>query len=96
MKPFHAENSEPGYPPCQTLERRLRELVDAGLRELFLVAAVRQGLDRLIAENLPSNLPEWTRLADEIIPVDIQFGDLESDITYSTLALSGGVAGGLQ
>lgn len=58
MKPFHAENSEPGYPPCQALERRLRELVDAGLRELFLVAAVRQGLDHLIAEKLPSNLPE--------------------------------------
>ncbi|MDQ2740839.1 MAG: hypothetical protein M3Z66_00805 [Chloroflexota bacterium] len=85
MQPFQAEfaelgrSSRAGFPPCQALEQRLRELVNAGLREPFLVVAVRQGLDRLIAENFPSGLLEWTTLADEIMPVDIQFGYQEGD-----------------
>ena len=43
----HSQRS--GYPPVHALEHRLQEIIDAGVRDLFIVVAVRQGLNELIA-----------------------------------------------
>jgi hypothetical protein len=64
---------EAGKPPIHALEQRINELVREGIRELFLVIAIRQGLDQLIAMHYPLSMENWKALADTILPLQIQF-----------------------
>ena len=69
-----------GYPPVQALEHRLRELIEAGVRDLFIVVAVRQGLTELIALEAPAAYVRWIQLAEVLIPVRVQWGHRRGDI----------------
>jgi hypothetical protein len=62
-----------GEPPIQALEQRLNELTQAGLREYFLVIAVRQAMEQLILTEYPPALDQWKQLADDMLPLQIQF-----------------------
>jgi len=79
-----------GAPPIQALEQRLHALVDAGLRELFLVVAVRQSLDQLIALMFPLASEQWKQLAEDIMPLQLQFGRKSDEMPgpQSTFRLS--------
>lgn len=81
---FQKEISPAGSPPVQALEQRLRELVAVGMRELFLVIAIRQGLDQLIGLHFPAYATAWQERADAILPVQIQFGKTDADLHAST------------
>ena len=65
--------SRAGYPPIKSLERRLYELIDTGLREFFLVIAVRQAMEQLISLYFPFALDQWLQIAEEILPLKMQF-----------------------
>ncbi|MDQ2744150.1 MAG: hypothetical protein M3Z66_17910 [Chloroflexota bacterium] len=86
MAPFSEEMAElwrsgkNGYPPVQALQVRLRELVEGGLQELFIVAAVRQGLDQLIADHIPSAFDCWRELSDELMLAWVQFSYRDCDL----------------
>ncbi len=62
------QHAQEGAPPLLSIERRLRELVAAGLQEGFLTVAVRDALEDLITLNYPSFLEQWTHLADQMVP----------------------------
>lgn len=62
-----------GDPPREALTARLLELQDAGLREPFLVLAIRQALSDLIARTVPKAASRWHQLADERLPLILQF-----------------------
>lgn len=62
-----------GEPPTKSLEHRLYELIDADLREFFLIIAVRQAMEQLILIEAPSTLDVWKQLADTILPLQLQF-----------------------
>ena len=63
-----------GDPPIQAIEGRLRQLVEFGLRPVFIVTAARQVIDASLAEYYPDQLANWQQHADEIVPL--------SDITH--------------
>jgi hypothetical protein len=63
-----------GMPPSESLNKRLHELVDAGIEEQFLVIAVREAMARLISVSLPDGLDKWYVLADGALPLTFQFG----------------------
>src|SRR5947209_185354 len=64
-------------PPTRALAQSLSQLMRVGLREAFLVGAIRQAMDQLvsIAGAEPANA--WHRLADAMVPasVQIEFAD---------------------
>lgn len=62
-----------GFPPINSLEQRLYELIDAGVKEFFLVIAVRQALDQLIELYFPLKLENWLDKAEKVLPLKIQF-----------------------
>lgn len=62
-----------GEPPIQALEQRLHELVQGGLREYFLVIAVRQAMEQLLEKRDPSALEQWKQLANDSLPLWLQF-----------------------
>lgn len=62
-----------GAPPVRALERRLSELVECGLDELFIVLAVRHALDRLIEVHAPGGLQAWQQMAEAALPLRLQF-----------------------
>lgn len=62
-----------GEPPIQALEQRLHELVQGGLREYFLVIAVRQAMEQLLEKMYPSALEQWKQLANDSLPLSLQF-----------------------
>jgi hypothetical protein len=76
-----------GYPPVHALEERIYELIDAGLRELFLVIAVRQAMEQLILIEFPASLDEWKQLADIILPLKLQFAHMPDEMPGSTTFL---------
>ncbi|MBX5450705.1 MAG: hypothetical protein IRZ24_11610 [Thermogemmatispora sp.] len=57
-----------GDPPVQGLERRLRALTEAGVREGFLAVAMREATEFRIARSLPAALDQWRQLADQLVP----------------------------
>lgn len=67
----HTESA--GAPPRETLEICLRKLVGYGIRDLFLVIAVRLALDDLIARSFPAQQRLWLTLADARLPRVLQF-----------------------
>ncbi len=80
--------SQAGSPPVHALEQRLRELIDDGLQEQFLVIAVRQAMDQLVAMRFPEAAQQWKQMADGILPLWIQFsmkddGSGRSSKTYT-------------
>jgi hypothetical protein len=80
MAPFSAElgrmrfTADAGGAPKHALRGRLLELIDAGMHDLFLIVAVRQGMDRLILARSPEAYPAWKELADAQVPIHLQFG----------------------
>ena len=62
-----------GDPPVHALEHRIYELIDAGLHEHFLVIAIRQSMEQLILIEFPSTIDQWRQLANDILPLEIQF-----------------------
>lgn len=76
-----------GNPPIQALEQRLRELINGGLREFFLVIAVRQAMEQLIFIEFPSTLGQWKQLADDILPLQVQFAHKPDEIPGSRAIL---------
>lgn len=86
MQPFYHEigallrTPNAGDPPVGALEERLRKLVNLGLRELFIVIAIREFLDRLITLNFPDTAPSWREISDEYLPINIQLGYLEGEV----------------
>jgi hypothetical protein len=89
MAPFVGELSENvrggrlGYPPVRELRRRIDELIRAGLRDLFIIAAIRQGLDQLIAVHVPTAQQQWLELANQQLPAHIQFALREGEVPPS-------------
>jgi hypothetical protein len=79
MAPFNAElgrmrfTADAGGAPKHALRGRLLELIDAGMHDLFLILAVRQGLDQLILLKWPEAYPAWQELADAQLPINLQF-----------------------
>lgn len=76
-----------GDPPLHALEQRLYELINTDLREFFLVIAVRQAIEQLISIQFPSRLDEWRLLADDILPIQVQFAHMPHEMPgpYTTL-----------
>jgi len=76
--------SNAGLPPTHALEQRLYELIEAGMRDLFIVIAVRQSMEQLIPihfSDTPHALNEWKRLADTTLPLKIQFAIHPNEIS---------------
>ncbi len=69
-----------GDPPVQAMASRLNELVQVGMRRLFLVIAARQAVDMIIERHFPARFDLWKRLADDALPVYMQVGILDSEI----------------
>ncbi len=57
-------------PPLTALERRLRDLKDAGLQEGFIAVSLRLATEQLIERNLPWALEQWSQLANTLLPRD--------------------------
>lgn len=76
-----------GDPPHHALEQRLHELVEAGLQEFFLVIAVRQAIQQLISTEFPSTLVQWKQLADDILPLQVQFAHKPDEMPGSSAIL---------
>ena len=70
--------------PLSTLEHRLRDLNAAGFSKMFAVITVRQAMDRLIASHCPDHLDAWTQLADDILPLRLQFGLTQDEMPSSS------------
>lgn len=72
---MHALRQTPqaGYPPTAALERRIGQLMEAGLRGYFLIVAIRQGMDQRVPIEVPEGAQAWQRLADERLPVRLAF-----------------------
>jgi hypothetical protein len=93
MKIFQTEiaqmrqTTRAGDPPLHELAQRLHELIDAGLREFFLIIAVRQAMEQLILVHFPSKIEEWKSLADDILPLQVQFAHVPQEMPgpYTTL-----------
>ncbi len=62
-----------GDPPTRALKKRLTEIIDAGVRDLFLVICVREAIGQLIAARAPDSLASWVELADKALPVELRF-----------------------
>jgi len=73
------DNGRAGDPPRQALAQRLEELVQVGMRQLFLVIAARQAVESIIAKHFPQTLVTWKQLADSVLPTDRQTGLLASE-----------------
>lgn len=67
-------NGAAGNPPVRALEGLLRSVIDGGLREYFLVVAVRQALDRMITDRFPQAAEAWEGLSENALPLWLQFG----------------------
>jgi hypothetical protein len=66
-----------GDPPIETLKELVGQAVRSGLRDLFIVAALRQTLDLLIEKDFrdcPAVVDTWAELADSILPRFVQLG----------------------
>jgi hypothetical protein len=83
---FHVEMSKlaqegrEGYPPVGVIEQRLRELLDVGLHEGFLVVAVRDATEDIIARNHPWALNQWVQLANQLVPRKMRLSHRGNDI----------------
>ncbi|MGH2496351.1 MAG: hypothetical protein ACRDIV_16765 [Ktedonobacteraceae bacterium] len=74
-----ADEGRDGTPPIHSIEKRLHELVNMELHEGFLVVALRDALEDLIARNHPSFLNQWIELADQLVPRQMRFSHRGSD-----------------
>lgn len=79
-----------GSPPTSALKQRLHELVEAGMSELFLIIAIRQSMEQLISVRFSTShtIQEWKRMADTILPLQVQFARSSNESYDAQVTLS--------